>query len=149
MGYKFLEHTADVQAECRAVSFTGLLETAAQALYSIALKKQRKLTRKKHELFVSGAGREEVLVRWLQELVFLLETDGFAAVKFHWDGSHVEEQEHPATGEAKAVLTVHCTAEGYICRPEDRGEEIKGATYHGLTVEKKEQAYMARVIFDL
>lgn len=149
MGYKFLEHTADVQAECRADTFVGLLESAARALYSVALKKQRKLARKKHELFVSGANREEVVVRWLQELVFLLETDGFVAVKYHWDGAHTDEQQEPPPALHDNVITVHCTAEGYFCRPEDRGEEVKGATYHGLTVEKNQQGFLARVIFDL
>lgn len=143
MGYRFLEHTADVQAECRADTFTGLLESATRALYSVALKKQRKSAHARHEVFVSGATYEEVVVRWLQELVFLLETDGFVAVRFNWDGSHMEQ---PAAGE---VLTVHCTAEGYFCHPEDRGEEIKGATYHGLEVEKNRQGFTARVIFDL
>lgn len=149
MGYKFLEHTADVQAECQAETFTGLLEAAARALYSVALNKQHKFVRKSHELFVSGASHEEVVIRWLQELVFLLETDGFVAVRFTWNGSHMEAPEGALTAVPHAVLTVHCRAEGYFCDPDDRGEEVKGATYHGLNVEKTEEGFKARIIFDL
>ena len=149
MGYKFLEHTADVQAECKAETFTGLLEAAARALYSVALNKQRKSVKASHQLFVSGASHEEVVVRWLQELVFLLETDGFVAVRFTWDGSHMDAPEGVLTAGPHAVLTVHCTAEGYFCDPEDRGEDVKGATYHGLYVVKTEEGYTARFIFDL
>ncbi|HUW62473.1 MAG TPA: archease [Candidatus Bathyarchaeia archaeon] len=141
MGYKFLEHTADVQAECRAETFTGLLETAARALYSVALNKQRKSVKASHELFVCGASHEDAVVRWLQELVFLLETSGFVAVRFAWDGSHREAPE--------GALTVRCTAAGYFCDPADRDEEVKGATYHGLNVEKTEEGFVARIIFDL
>jgi SHS2 domain-containing protein len=141
MGYTFLEHTADVQAECRAETFTGLLETAARALYSVALDKQRKSVKTSHDLSVSGANHEEVVVRWLQELVFLLETDGFVAVRFKWDV--------PRTDAPEGAPAVHCTAKGYVCDPEDRGEEVKGATYHGLNVEKTEAGFMARIVFDL
>lgn len=149
MAYKFLEHTADVQAECRARSFTGLLEAAARALYSVALKRQRKTIRARHELFVSGSEHEEVVVRWLQELVFLLETDGFVAVRFTWNGSHMEAPEGAQSAGPHPVLTVHCLAEGYLCTHEERGEEVKGATYHGLMVEKTGDEFVARVIFDL
>ena len=149
MGYKFLEHTADVQAECQAPTFTGLLESAARALYSVALNKQHKSIKTSHELFISGASHEEVLIRWLQELVFLLETDRFVAVRFAWNGSHMEAPEGALTDASSAVLTIHCAAEGYLCGPEDRGEEVKGATYHGLNVEKTNDAFTARIIFDL
>jgi SHS2 domain-containing protein len=141
MGYKFLEHTADVQAECEADTFPGLLEVAARALYSVALAKQRKTAGISHDLSVSGAGHEEVVVRWLQELVFLLETDGFVAVRFAWNDLQMEASE--------GVLTVHCRAEGYCCDPEERGEEVKAATYHGLNVEKTEEGFVARIVFDL
>ena len=149
MGYKFLEHTADVQAECEAKTFPGLLEAAARALYSVALNKQRKSVRASHELFISGANHEDVVIRWLQELVFLLETDGFVSVRFTWNGSHMEPPEGALTSGPHAVLTVHCKAEGYFCDPEDRGEEVKGATYHGLNVEKTEEGFTAKIIFDL
>lgn len=141
MAYRFLDHTADVQAECRAQSFTGLLETAARALYSVALKDKRKSVCVRRDLFVSGAGREEVLVRWLQELVFLLETEGFVAVRFTWSSSHMEAPNGPCS--------VQCDAEGYLCAPEERGEEVKGVSYHGLVVEKRGEEFIARVILDL
>jgi SHS2 domain-containing protein len=149
VGYKFLEHTADVQAECRADTFTGLLEAAARALYSVALNKRHKSTKTSHELFISGASHEEVVIRWLQELVFLLETDGFVAVRFAWNGSHMEAPEGTLTAGPYAVLTVHCRAEGYFCDPDERAEEVKGATYHGLNVEKDEDGFTARIVFDL
>lgn len=144
MGYRFFEHTADIQAECTAKSFAGLLESAAHAFYSVALKKQRKATNIRRELFISGATREEIVVRWLQELVFLLETDGFVAVRFECDGAHLEKP-----GKPREVLTAHCEASGYLCKGAERADEVKGATYHGLEVRETEQGFVARVIFDL
>ena len=135
MPFRFLEHTADVQAECSAATFKGLLETAAQAFYAITLREQRGHCDLHRSVSVEGAGREEVLIRWLQELIFLLDTQHFVATEF-------------AFTDADAVRVVAELA-GYVCSPEDRAEEVKSATYHDLEVIETSDGLIARVIFDL
>lgn len=135
MPFRFLEHTADARAECRGGTFEGLLEAAAQALYAIALREARADCDTSRTIKVDGESREEVLVRWLQELIFLLEVERFVATGF----AFAEADELSITAEAR----------GYTCRPEERGEEVKSATYHGLDVQETPEGFIARVIFDL
>jgi len=135
MAFRFLDHTADVQAECRAATFEQLLETAAGALYAIAIKDVRSSAGVERMLEVSGTGREELLVRWLQELIYLMDVKRFVATEFDF--------ERADSRVARACLG------GYIHDPGARAEEVKGATYHELELRETDDGFLARVIFDL
>ena len=135
MTFRFLDHTADIRVECIASNFAELLQCAACALYAIALKETRASLDAQRIVEVFGAGREDVLVRWLQELLFLLDTGHFVAVEFAFDTVEA--------GHVKARLN------GYTCNPEDRAEEVKSATYHQLEVIETADGWLARLIFDL
>ena len=135
MPFRFLEHTADIQVECRARTFDGLLETAANALYAIAFKDLRPLADIEHAVEISGAGREETLVCWLQELVFLMDAERFVATEFLF--GRVNDR------------GVQARLRGYTYDPGERAEEVKGATHHELEVRETGEGLVARVIFDL
>jgi SHS2 domain-containing protein len=135
MSFRFLEHTADVQVECRAQSFEELLETAAGALYALALKEVRAQTDAERVIDIPGNGHEDVLVRWLQELIFHLDTDRFVATSFAF--------------ETKDNRMLWARLRGYVCAPEDRAVEVKSATYHELDVRRTDDGFVARVILDL
>ena len=137
MPFRFLEHTADVQVECSAATFAGLLETAAEALYAIALERKRNAQDVIRRVAVEGEcrAREETLIRWLQELLFLLDTERFVAVRAEF---------HRVSDGA-----IEATLRGYACAPEERAEEIKSTTYHELAIRETDDGFVARVIFDL
>jgi SHS2 domain-containing protein len=135
MSYHFLEHTADVLVECRAPDFAGLLTTAAEALYETALRIVLPKSDTRRVISVTADTHEEALVRWLQELIFLLDVDRFVAthVEFDWESE----------------LSFGATLSGYVCEPEERADEVKGATYHGMTVEQTTEGLRTRIMFDL
>ena len=135
MGFRFLDHTADVQVECRADSFAGLLVKAADALYAIALHQRDDGCGETRTVAVSGDTREEILVRWLQELIFLLETEHFVAARIAFAD--------PIGDTATAQM------EGYCCAPAGRAQEVKAATYHGIEVRETGGGFLARITFDL
>ena len=135
MSFRFLEHTADVRVECVGRTFAELLESATAGLYAITLTRRRDDASAKRLIGVAGANREETLIRWLQELIFLLDAEHFVATAFHF--SKVSDKE------AEAV------ASGYLCPAEERAEEVKAATYHLLAISETEEGLMARVTFDL
>jgi len=135
MPFRFLEHTADVQAECTGDTFEQVLESAAQALYAVALTAARDERDVECHVAVTGQSHEEILVRWLQELIFLLDTNGFVATHFAFVDLGND--------------TLKATVQGYTCGAEERAEEVKSATYHELDVTEGEGGCLARVIFDL
>jgi SHS2 domain-containing protein len=135
MSFRFLEHTADVRVECVGRTFTELLESAAAGLYAITLLKRRDGASDERLIRAGGGSREETLIRWLQELNFLLDTDRFVAASFHF-------AEAPEQG-------VEAVASGYLCAPEERAEEVKSATYQQLSVRESDEGFVAQVTFDL
>ncbi len=135
MPFRFLDHTADVQVECRAETWSALLETAAEAFYAVTLRERRDVCVITKTVAVTGAGGDEVLIRWLQELLFLLDTEHFVGARFEFDRA----------GDTEVVARVS----GYACSREERAEEVKSATYHGLVVEAGEDGFLARFILDL
>ncbi len=135
MPFRFLEHTADARIECTGRDFAELLESAAAGLYEIAVRERLSDTSIERRIRVVGWNREDTLIRWLQELIFLLDTEQFVAAKFHFEA--VSEQE------------VDVLADGYKCAPEERAEEVKSATYQQLSVRETEQGLLAQVTLDL
>jgi SHS2 domain-containing protein len=136
MPHRFLEHTADVMAECRGATFRELLLSARDALYEVTLETRRDDTGASLSIEVNdAANREDLLIRWLQELNFLLETEAFVAVAVEF------------TDLSRTALTAR--AAGYLCAPEERADEVKAATYHDLNIRRQEGALVASVVFDL
>lgn len=133
--YRFLDHTADVQVECRGDGFPQLLAAAAQALYAVAVREASQSATEHRSITLGYDSFEDGLVRWLQELIFLLDTEGFVGTRFEFVS---------ATADGLAV-----TAGGHVCRADERAEEVKSATYHGLTVLQDSDGFMARFILDL
>ena len=135
MPFRFLEHTADARIECVGRDFAELLESAAEGLYAVALRKRRTDMTLDRTVHVAGADREEVLVRWLQELLFLLDTERFVAARFQFEPASERE--------------VRAHARGYACAADERAEEVKSATYQQLCVRGTEQGLLAQFTLDL
>ena len=135
MSFRFLEHTADARVECVGRTFAELLESAAAGLYAITLLERRDGVADERIVRAAGGSREETLIRWLQELNFLLDTDYFVGTAFHFRKTSERD--------------VEAVASGYLCAPEERAEEVKSATYQQLTVRETNEGFMAQVTFDL
>jgi SHS2 domain-containing protein len=133
--FRFLEHTADVQIECRAPTLAPLLEVAAQALYAVTLRRcddQADITR---TVNLQAGSREELLVNWLNELIFLLDTEGFVATAITFER---------ATGR---FVSAHLR--GYTGSADDREMEVKAATYHDIEITRTKEGLVARFVLDL
>ncbi len=135
MGYRFLEHTADVLVECEAPRFGELLKEAARALYAVALETVYPEAMITRTIELATASREEFLVRWLQRLILLLEVEHFVATRFD---IHEGDED-----------TVEVRLEGYVCEAEDRATEVKGATYHDIEVAETAEGVTARFVLDI
>ena len=135
MSFRFLEHTADARIECVGRTFAELLESAAAGLYAITLLNRRDEASDERLVRAIGNSREETLIRWLQELNYLLDIEHFVATRFRFAGA-VERD-------------VEAVASGYLCAPEERAEEVKSATYQQLAVRETDEGFMAQVTFDL
>jgi len=131
-----LDHTADVGIAVEAGSPVELFQRAAAGTIAL-MWSGRPTVSGSLELRQVKARADEtdaLLVRWLAELLYLLEVDGFV-----YQSAAIESLD-------RRSLTATVTG-GPAAEPPQM--EIKGVTYHGLEAAHRDGRWVARVIFDI
>jgi SHS2 domain-containing protein len=135
--FREIDHTGDVGIEVSASSRAALFERAALGMFYVLTDPEAVTPREEVEVIVEADDEEALLVRWLSELNFLHVTEG-------WLFSVFEVTEHDG-------LRLVAIARGtrYDAARHTIYTEIKAVTFHGLTIERRGDAWHARVIFDM
>ena len=132
MPWRELPHTADLRLEIQAADWAGLLAEAALALAAQWQAPRGDADRFDRLLRVSAFDREELLVRWLTELLFWHEKEGVVPVAVRVKSAG----ETSAVGEFTLVGTTEID------------DHIKAVTYHELAVEPLADGLAVRIVFD-
>jgi len=135
--YEVFEHTADLGLRVRGATFAELLADAGRGLFSMVVEDiaavQPIMAR---EFTISGTDRTYLLFDWLNELLYVCDTERLAfsqfAVQVKADGLSAV-----ARGEPFDPVRHHLT------------HEIKAITYHALKVEETSTGWLAEVIVDI
>ncbi|OHE82562.1 MAG: hypothetical protein A2107_16245 [Verrucomicrobia bacterium GWF2_62_7] len=134
--FEFFEHTADIGVHAYGRTLEELFINAARALYEVQgrfdLADRRIL---KAEMAANSL--DELLVRWLSELVYRLSADGVCFKHFRLQ----------FTGDQKLVAQMEGGAVDF--GHSEVSEEVKAITYHQLSVKQTADGWMATVIFDV
>ncbi len=135
--YEVLEHTADVGIVAYGKDLKQTFTNAARGMFSLvtSLNKVRAIT--SHEISVSANNKENLLVEWLNELIFLFDTEHFISKRFKITDLDETKLKAIVYGE-KTDLSRHKINIG-----------IKATTYHMLEIKQTDKGYEARVIFDI
>jgi len=136
MQYETFEHEADIGIRGFGGTAAEAFENAAAALYSVMVSIDRVAALEKRVVHVSAPDRELLLVEWLNALLALSDIDRLVFSKFQ------VQMEGPAligTAWGEALDRV---------RHEPR-VEVKGATYHMLSVYEKDGRYTAQCVVDV
>ncbi len=129
--HEWRSHTADIELAIEADSPEQVFAQAATAFGElIGLDEQGEPAR--HDVTVEATDREALLVQWLEELIFLADTESF--VPQLADGIRLE------TTSVRATL---------IGRRAPFEPLVKAATYHGLRFAQDEDNWHARVVLDV
>ncbi len=131
MSYRWVEHTAEVQMEIEAGSEEGVFADALHALGELLADDDRgdEVWR---EVAVGGHERAALLVGWLEELVYLAETEDLVP----------EGAEQIELGEEGLRARVRC-------RRGNPRHMVKAATYHRLVFGPSGAGFRARVVLDV
>ena len=140
MGYRVVDHTADLGVEIQAASADQLFAEAALAFADCITEVAKIEARVLRELRVVSDDLESLLVDWLSELLFIFETKGELFSVMDAEVSRAEK--------------------GWQVTASGRGEvfdgdrhslkvPIKAVTYHDLDVTELDGEWSARVIFDI
>jgi SHS2 domain-containing protein len=131
------EHQADLGLEITAPDGPGLFVEAGLAFFETVCDLERVAERDVYKLAGNAASVEELLVGWLNDLVFLFEADAVVCRRMvfrEWSRTSYRAELHgePADPERHRVRAL-----------------VKAATYHGLAVVQDEDGWRARVILDV
>jgi len=137
--------TADTGIEVEGKSPEDVFVTAGHAFAALTTNPTTIKMTERHEISVSDVDDDLLLVDFLNELLYLLETEDFVPVQFRkarYCG------DYPST-EPK-LFSVIALGGKWIEGEHESRTEIKAVTYHALKFEKvKRKEYYARVVFDI
>lgn len=134
--YQVLEHTADIGFEAYGRTREEALANAALALVSLISNPDQIRISDEKRLQVHGEDWEQVLVRYLSEILFVIDAESFLPAEV--DVFIPEEY----------YLTVVLRGEQRTNDHEIR-IDVKAITYHQLLFEKTETGYRIRVFVDI
>jgi len=132
MPWRELPHTADLRLEITAADWPALLMEAAAALTALLGGAQPGATGETLRWHISGHDREELLVHWLNELLFRHESQGTVTTDVQVQRACDSE----AAGTFEAAPAKQTAA------------HIKAATYHDLRVETVADGLRVVVVLD-
>jgi SHS2 domain-containing protein len=135
--YEVFDHTADLGLRIRAATREELFADAARAIFSVIVTNLSEVRSvQQRRIRVVGSDNDLLLFDWLNELLFLFETERLIlaefCVEFEKDG-----------------LSAECRGESLDPARHVLEHEVKAITYHELKVESNEQGWLAEVIVDI
>jgi len=131
-GHREVEHTADWQLEVWAPDMAALLEEAARAMYELMGVEVSEESRCHRQLEIAADDHEQLLVSFLEELLFVADSE-----KVAFDGFLLSLQDGNllARLEGGSILS--------------RSKEIKAVTYHQLKIVETKRGLETSIIFDV
>jgi SHS2 domain-containing protein len=134
--FELIEHTADVGLKIYGKDLRELFINAALGLFSFITDLTKVDSDIEIKVDLKEENREELLVRWLNELIFQFSVRNFIPKEFKIDKITDNNISAGVFGE-KLNLSRHKIL-----------TEIKAATYHELEIKKTRNGLEAKVIFD-
>jgi SHS2 domain-containing protein len=135
--YKTIEHTADIGIEVEAPDREGLFARCALAMFDMMFGLRSIGRAQTRRISVSGENLNELLVAWLNELLYVYSVEGMMFSDF-------SDVVLGATS-----LSALGLGDIYDQRKHSAHLEIKAATYHGLSIRRAAGKWRARLIFDI
>lgn len=137
MGFREIEHTADVAYELWGASLPELFESAAMALAETIYDPAKVADTSELAISLSEESVDGLLVLWLQEILFYCDAKGFLFREFSILSCEGGRLEALLRGET-------LDHSRHVMR-----SLVKAVTWHGLSVKRKGGRWESRVIFDV
>ncbi len=135
-GFREIEHTADLELKVWGQDLSALFTQAAQGLYHLSQLEFIKEPENLHPqrlIQLKGIDREDLLVAFLDELLYML------------------EDEHLAFNYLELKINPNHTLKGWGhgIRVLSQTGAIKAATYHNLKIRPTKDGFETNIVFDV
>ncbi len=134
--FRFLEHTADAKMQAFGSSMEEAFSNAALGMFSLMLEPEKVEGKEEKSISVQGSDTKALLYNWLEELLFLLDSEGFVM--------HEVKSLEIKGRELDAVVTGDRVSGRY----ETHGE-VKAATYNEMEIREENGGIVLQVVLDL
>jgi SHS2 domain-containing protein len=131
-GHRELEHTADWELEVWGPNMSALIAEAARGMYGLMGVEISKDARCHRQIELAADDREQLLVSFLGELLFLAESENLA-----FDGFLLRVDGTMLLARLEGGSIVKCT------------KEIKAVTFHRLEISETGRGLETSIIFDV
>ena len=138
MSYKFLDHATDAIIEVTAKNLKEAFAVAADAEINLTLDQDKVEEKGQMEFSANGKDLHYLLFSWLEEIPFILITEGFAIKRLEFDI------------EVKDEYKINAIAYGETLdvKKHNFKVEIKAPTFYDMEIRQDDGVYM-RFLLDL
>jgi SHS2 domain-containing protein len=143
--YEQLEISGDVSLRIWGENLEELFANAAEGLSNLITDLSGINETDKREVVLSSERNEDLLVKWLNELIFLFDTYGFIGKRFDVSLSPLLNTGVQEGDTLKAIVSGGI----YIPGVNESRLLVKAATYHRLSLKKDNSQWEAVVVFDI
>jgi len=138
LSYNFLDHATDAIVEVTAKDIKEAFAVAAEAEINLTLDQDKVEEKDKKEFTANGKDLRYLLFSWLEEIPFLLITEGFAIKRIEFD---IEEKDG-------YKINAIAYGESLDVHKHNFKVEIKAPTFYDMEIRTNDQVYM-RFLLDL
>jgi len=135
--YQIIDHTADLGIIVKGPDLKSLFIQAAQAMTDLIVKGDISKRTATRDVLIEGEDFPDLMVRWLGEILYLFEGENFIV--------HSIQIKSISPIQLKSTLSLSSFEPEY----HEVLREIKAVTYHQISVDKSDDGWEARVIFDI
>ena len=140
MSFKFLEHTADVKVQVEEKTLNRAFSTAALALKEVMAEQILVAPRIKKEIEVEGDDKSALLYNFIEEFLYLFDTEGFILSKAPLVKITAKEDKKFVL-EAKAIGD---NASKYVIT-----NDVKAITYNDMEIEEEKDKVTITFVLDV
>ncbi len=135
--YEVFEHTADIGLHAYGSTLSELFIHAAQGMESLMVSPDQIRIQISRDVDVEGHDSLSLLIAWLNELIFLFDTEYLLFCQFEIESLSETHLKGRALGEP------------YDAERHELSSAIKAVTWHEAAIEQTGDEYKARIIFDI
>lgn len=135
--YEVFEHTADIGIQAYGRTLDELFIAAAQGVESVMVEPEQISNVTSCAIDVEGHDRLSLLISWLNELIFLFDTEYLLFRTFE------------IVSMTETHLSGRASGEIYDRQRHDLSSAVKAVTWHEASISRHDDGYQARLILDL
>lgn len=142
-GFQYLPHTADVKFKAEGKDLADAFKNAAFASFNVIVNTDKVKKKIKKTINIEAKRELSLLYDFLEELLFLLDTEGFLLASI--DKIEVKK-------ETEDRFTVTATIQGDVYTQENKYDvqgNIKSVTYNDMDIKQTDGGYELTVVLDL